>query len=147
VDPISLLTDDHRRVETLFQQFDGEPDPVRRHDVGEQITRELTIHAEVEETCFYPEARRAGGEVEQLTGEALHEHALVMQAIAQAEAMRPEDPAYLALMRRLKLMVLHHVQEEENELFPRACAAIDKDRLAEIGSRIEEMRKASAPRA
>jgi hemerythrin superfamily protein len=147
MDAISLLTDDHRTVEALFQQFEGESDLVRRHDVGEQLISELTVHAEVEETWFYPEARRATPGAEQLTEEALHEHELVRQTIGQLETMQPEDAGYVPTMQRLKRMVQHHVQEEENELFPKVSAAIGKDRLGDIGGRIEQMKKLSAPRA
>src|SRR5438270_12496515 len=53
MDAIALLTQDHREVEALFQQFEGESDPVRRRDVGDTIMAELTAHAEAEATFVY----------------------------------------------------------------------------------------------
>jgi hemerythrin superfamily protein len=144
MDAISLLTGDHRTVETLFQQFEGEPDLVRRHDVGDRIIAELAVHAEIEETWFYPEVRRAAPDAAELTDEALHEHALVKQTLGQLQAMQAEDAGYVPLMRRLKGMVQHHVQEEENELFPKACAAMSKDELAEIGTRMKQRKEEAA---
>lgn len=143
---IALLTDDHRKVEALFQQFEGEADPVRRRDVADSIMSELTVHAEVEETYFYPEARTATPGAEELTGESLKEHRQVKDTISQIETMQPEDSGYVPAMQRLKQLVRHHVQEEEGELFPKVAAAMGEGRLGEIGTRIEEMKKASAPR-
>ncbi len=144
---IALLTDDHRKVEALFQQFEGEADPVRRGDVGDSIMAELTAHAEAEETYFYPEARSATPGAGELTDESLKEHQQVKDVIAQIEGMQPEDAGYVPAMQRLKQLVQHHVQEEEGELFPKVSAAMGEERLSEIGSRIDEMKKASAPRA
>lgn len=144
---ITLLTEDHRKVEALFQQFEGEADPVRRGDVADQIMTELTVHAEVEETCFYPEARTATPGAEELTEESYKEHGRVKQTISQIESMQPEDGGYVRAVQRLKQLVQHHVEEEEGELFPTVSAAMGEDRLSEIGARIDETRKASAPRA
>jgi hemerythrin superfamily protein len=147
MDAISLLKDDHRKVEALFQQFEGEADPVRRGDVADRIMTELTGHAEAEETHFYPAARRATPGAEELTEESLREHQQVKELIGTLEAMQPEDAGYVPTVQRLKQAVQHHVQEEENELFPKVSEALGQDRLAEIGSRIAEMKQAAAPRA
>jgi hemerythrin superfamily protein len=143
---IALLTEDHREVEALFQQFEGEADPVRRRDVADSIMRELTVHAEVEETYFYPAVRDATPGAAELTEESLKEHGQVKQVIGQIETMQPEDSGYVSAVQRLKQLVQHHVQEEEAELFPKVSAALGEDRLAEIGARIDEMKKASVPR-
>jgi hemerythrin superfamily protein len=147
MDVISLLTQDHREVETLFQQFEGEADPIRRGDVGEKIMTELTVHAEGEETFFYPQIRDAAPGTEELTEESYKEHGEVKQVIGQIEAMQPEDSGYVPTVQRLKQLVQHHVQEEENELFPKVRQALGAEKLEQIGAQIDEMKKASAPRA
>jgi hemerythrin superfamily protein len=142
---IAMLTDDHRKVEALFQQFEGEADPVRRRDVGERIMAELTLHAECEETYFYPAVRNATPGAEELTEESLKEHQQVKDTIGQIETMQPEDSGYVPAMQRLKQLVQHHVQEEEGEMFPKVSGALGEDRLAKIGEQIESMKKVSAP--
>ena len=146
MDGIALLTEEHRKVETLFRQYKGERDLVRRRDVAEQIMAELTVHAEMEEAHFYPAARRATPGAESLTEESLEEHAKVKQAIGELERLHPEDAAYHPAMERLEELVQHHVQEEESELFPKVSEALGAERLEEIGSRMEEMRRATLPR-
>ena len=48
-DFVTLLTEDHRRVEQLFKQFDETGDP----QVAEQIFLELSVHAQIEEELIY----------------------------------------------------------------------------------------------
>jgi hemerythrin superfamily protein len=53
-DAISLLKKDHRKVEALFEQFEKARDSGRKATLAEQICRELTVHATIEEELFYP---------------------------------------------------------------------------------------------
>ena len=50
---IQLLTEDHRRVDKLFQQVKANEDG-DNSDVFKQITAELDVHAHIEEAIFYP---------------------------------------------------------------------------------------------
>src|SRR5215212_4806766 len=62
-DAISLLTDDHRTVEQLFADYErGLQGPEAKRQVVDQIIRELSVHAAIEEAYFYPEVRKALGE-------------------------------------------------------------------------------------
>src|SRR6266568_1523746 len=53
---ISLLKNDHKAVENLFQRFEklGPRAVKTKQDVVERIVRELSIHAAIEEMLFYP---------------------------------------------------------------------------------------------
>jgi Hemerythrin HHE cation binding domain len=82
-DAISLLTDDHRTVEQLFADSErGLQGPQARRQVVDQVIRELSVHAAIEEACFYPEVRKALGEGGELVDESLHEHQEVKEALA-----------------------------------------------------------------
>jgi hemerythrin superfamily protein len=62
-DAISLLTADHRMVAQLFADYErGLQGPKAKRQVVDQITRELSVHAAIEEAYFYPEVRKALGE-------------------------------------------------------------------------------------
>jgi hemerythrin superfamily protein len=59
-DAIALLTQDHRTVEQLVADYErGLQGPDAKRRVVDQITRELSIHAAIEEAYFYPEVRKA----------------------------------------------------------------------------------------
>src|SRR5918993_331571 len=58
-DAISLLTEDHRTVEQLFADYErGLQGPEAKRQVVDQLIRELSVHAAIEEAYFYPEVRK-----------------------------------------------------------------------------------------
>jgi hemerythrin-like domain-containing protein len=91
-DAIALLTADHKAVKALFRKFE---DLIDEEDAGddkvslvEQICNELKIHAEIEESIFYPAVREAIDD-ELLMDEADVEHASAKDLIEQLERMEP----------------------------------------------------------
>ena len=48
MDAISLLKDDHRKVEKLFAQIKDEKDAADRERLFAEIKTELTVHTEIE---------------------------------------------------------------------------------------------------
>jgi len=121
-DVIELLTEDHRKVEELFDQYESskdEADDDAKAELVATICLELTIHATVEEEIFYPAARGALDEDDSdLLDEAEVEHATVKLLIADLADMQPSDALYDAKVKVLSEYVKHHVQEEEGEMFP-----------------------------
>lgn len=97
------------------------------------VCAELKAHSTIEEEIFYP-AVRAAIEDEDLMNEAQVEHASAKDLIAQLEGMKPDDPLYSATFTVLGEYVLHHVKEEESEMFPQVRKA--KLDLEELGARI-----------
>ena len=136
---IKLLTEDHANVKKLFKEFEklakknGGGTEKRR--LAEQICKELTVHAQLEEEIFYPAARDALDE-DLLLNEATVEHESAKELIAQIQSMEASDPMFDATVIVLGEYVNHHVEEEENEIFPKAEKA--KMDFEEIGHDIAE---------
>ncbi len=86
--------------------------------MAEEICTKLTAHATAEEGFFYPAAREAGIESD-LLDEAEVEHASAKDLIAQIRAMSPDEDLYDATVKVLGEYIDHHVQEEEEEMFPK----------------------------
>jgi len=125
-DAVQLLTNDHREVKALFKKYDklvsADAQPEERQKLALLICNMLTVHATIEEEIFYPAARDALSEVD-LLNEAEVEHASAKDLIAQIETMDPMDSLYDAKVTVLGEYIDHHVQEEENEMFPKAKKA------------------------
>jgi hemerythrin-like domain-containing protein len=143
---LELLTDDHQEVLGLFEDFrslreDEDSDDDTRQTLVERICTELTIHSEIEEELFYPALRDALEDHAQLD-EAEVEHAMAEQLIAELESMEPGDDLYDAKVTVLGEYVRHHIDEEQEKLFPKAKKAkIDLDALGEeLAMRKEELR-------
>ena len=114
---IDLLEQDHREVEAYFYKFEDLKDEGAKGDLARQICMALTVHMQIEEEIFYPQARKAI-EDDDLLDEAVVEHAGAKNLIAEIEEMEPGEDLFDAKVKVLGEMIRHHVEEEEQELFP-----------------------------
>jgi hemerythrin superfamily protein len=141
---ISMLKDDHREVEKLFDAYAAAKENgslKERTSIANAICEALTVHATIEEEIFYPRVR-ASESARELVGEALVEHQSLKDIVERLRAAPPSDPLYDAGVKVLNEYVKHHVREEENELFPqaRAIGDLDHDALAsEMAQRKAEL--------
>ena len=142
-DAIALLTNDHREVKEMFEQYDalGERATTKKKNLADEICTALTLHSMVEEEIFYPAVRAAVKDAADLMDEAEVEHASAKELIAQIQEMDPGDDLYDAKVKVLGEQIEHHVKEEEKEMFPKAKkAGLDLVALAEeMLSRKEEL--------
>jgi hemerythrin superfamily protein len=146
-DAVSVLKTQHREVEGLFKRVLGSDDARTRQDLCQQISRALTMHTKIEEAIFYPAVRSLGTEeTETLIDEALEEHHVVDLVLEELPRIDPRDDRFEAKMTVLSELVEHHVKEEEDDMFKRA-QALGKNRLEELGARLEAAaaRHRSAP--
>ncbi len=143
-DAIAMLQADHRKVEALFEQFEGLSDRSKasKKKIADQICMELSIHAEVEEQVFYP-AVRGPVKDEDLMDEAVVEHASAKELIAQIMEMDPGDDLYDAKVKVLSEQIEHHVKEEEEEMFPKVRKG--KVNLEALGDEMEAFKAKLAP--
>ncbi len=116
-DATIMLKADHKLVDGLFKQFEATNSDKKKKDIVENICRELTIHAQVEEEIFYPAVQKALSDHE-LVPEAYVEHASLKILIADLKGQEPDGDMYDAKVKVLSEYVKHHVKEEEKEMFP-----------------------------
>jgi hemerythrin superfamily protein len=146
-DAITLLESQHREVEEMFEKFEGLTDRAKasKKKIADQICAALTMHTQIEEEIFYPATRAASKETEDMVDEAVVEHASAKDLIAQILEMDPDDDLYDAKVKVLSEMIDHHVEEEEQEMFPKVRElGLDLAALGqEMAMRADEL-KASA---
>jgi hemerythrin superfamily protein len=111
-------------VKNLFKEFKGLSDRAtqKQSDLVTHITQALTVHAQVEEELVYPafaEQRSLKGQVQ----EAIEEHQVAKTLLAELDKLPPENEQYNAKVQVLCEYVMHHVQEEEKNCFPRRSTA------------------------
>jgi len=135
MDPFELLKADHRKVEELFTQLESASGKQKLAVFG-QIKTELELHTHIEEKVFYP-ALEEPEETHDLALEAYEEHAVVKDLLKQLGRARSADDEWEAQAKVLQENVEHHVEEEENELFPKAESALGEEELEELGDRME----------
>ncbi|MEV6611885.1 hemerythrin domain-containing protein [Kutzneria sp. NPDC051319] len=145
-DAIVLLKDDHKTVEQLFKKFEqaGDNAHATKRKLVDSIVKELTTHAYIEETIFYPEARRAVPETEDHVLESVEEHHVVMWMLSELTKLEPQAENFDAKVTVLIENVRHHVEEEEKEWFPEVRKSMGRKQLQELGARMA-LAKADAP--
>ena len=141
MDAITLLKQDHKAVEKLFKQFEKTTQPAKQRKLAEQVIKELSVHAAVEEMVFYPAVRGRVPETEDTVLESLEEHHIVKWVLSELEDMKPDHERFKAKMTVLIESVRHHVEEEESELFPQVRKAVGRKELAELGEALEKAKK------
>ena len=139
VSALDLLEEDHQQVEGFFEEYETLEDAGEKERLALKICLALTIHAQIEEEIFYPAAREAIAKAE-LIDEAIVEHASAKQLIAEIEEMDAGDELYEAKVKVLGEQVRHHIEEEEDELFPE-IEALELD-LAALGKKMAERKTA-----
>jgi iron-sulfur cluster repair protein YtfE (RIC family) len=129
----SLLENQHRRAEALLKKLES---GVADHAaVLDELANSLAAHMAIEQDIFYPAIKRVN---EELVNESYEEHALAEVALKRLMATDPEDEEFLARVTALKELLQHHVQEEEDELFPAVQAAMDKEALEQLGESMQQ---------
>ncbi len=143
MDAVTMLRNDHKEVEKLFKRFEkaGDEAHEERSRLGKEIVVELTRHAMAEEQAFYPAVREAVPDTKDTVLESLEEHHIVKVSLNELEAMDPRDERFVPKMTVLMELVRHHVEEEENELFPEVRKAIGRKALQELAVAMEQAKR------
>ncbi|MGI0484551.1 hemerythrin domain-containing protein [Pantanalinema rosaneae CENA516] len=135
-----MIENEHREVEQLFDQFESAGSRKKVQECFNQIYKELSLHAQAEELAFYP-AMREYEEIESYIEEAESEHNSVKILLEQMKALKPEDAEFKLKMTHLKEAVIHHIKEEESEIFTAVRECMNEEKLEELGQRFQEAKQ------
>ena len=115
----ALLEKQHRKVEALFKKLSS-----GKGDLGAvavELANDLAAHMVIEQEIFYPKAKAVKKD---LVLESYEEHAIARFALERLLATKPEDESFQARVTALKELIEHHVEEEEEDLFPKVNKAL-----------------------
>jgi hemerythrin superfamily protein len=147
-DATELLKTDHRAVDAMIATLEGYADENSSSDAGfetfNQMKESLTLHAMAEEQIFYP-ALKSHPETAPLVPEAYEEHQELKDLLNQMTALAPHTSEFQHLLATLKGDIVHHVVEEEQEMFVKAKQALGETRLQELGKQIQEFKDREQP--
>jgi hemerythrin superfamily protein len=141
-DAIALLKADHKEVSDLVARYEAGKDRMadsKKAALAEEICRDLTVHAQIEEEIFYPACRDHVEDAEELLAEARVEHQSLKELIAKIQENEPGSEEFDAQVKVLGEYTKHHVKEEQNELFPKVRKS-DMD-LKALGAELAERKQ------
>ncbi|GAA2701618.1 hemerythrin domain-containing protein [Nonomuraea recticatena] len=147
-DVIAVLSHDHREVEQMFTELEqlGTADVERRQNLTEKVIIELVRHSVAEEAYLYPAVRDLLPDGNQLADREIAEHAQAEETMKQLERSDAGEAGHAELLARLMAEIRDHIAEEEGELFPRLRDAASAEQLAELGRKVEAIKKIAPTR-
>ncbi len=143
MDAITLLKNDHKSVNALFRRYEsaGDGAHVEKRRLVDRIIEELSVHAAIEEQLFYPVASATVPGTEDEALESLEEHGIVKWLLADLDKMDPAEERFDAKVTVLIENVRHHVEEEEQEFFPKVRDELGRNALNDLGDAMVEAKK------
>jgi iron-sulfur cluster repair protein YtfE (RIC family) len=128
---ITMLETQHKKAKAALKKLSHGYDK----KTLETVASELAAHMVTEETIFYPAVRRVKPD---LVMESYEEHAIAQLALKRLLSTEPKDARFKARAKALFDLIDHHVDEEEDELFPKVKKALDSKTLDALGERMKE---------
>jgi hemerythrin superfamily protein len=130
-----LIRMDHTKVNTLFVEVQGTNDPQKLQEYFGQIYKDLTAHSEAEEQIVYPAVRSYYADTQEL----YDEQAEMKQMLEEIKSMNPSNiDEFKAKVQQLMSAVLKHVQEEENDMFPKIRDNFSDEQQKQMATQFKE---------
>lgn len=133
---IEMLEQQHREVESLFKAIEEAEAVDEKTRLFQELAGKLVGHDGIERQIFYPACEEALGLTDDL-GEALVEHGVVEFSLYQADQATGK-PDFDFKVKVLKEILEHHIEEEEEEFFPKAKKALGDEKLDSLGEEMLE---------
>lgn len=136
-DVISLIMDDHRLMEQLFERLkSGEGD---REILIDELAARLLAHARAEEQEVYPAVAKAAPREREEVDHSYDEHQET-EALIHRVRSSIDTPEFDRLLERFVTAMEHHIEEEETEVLPALRETVDEDTLERLGGAFEKVR-------
>ena len=126
------LRDDHetqRTLASILVETHGDSDG--RREIFDKLRRELQAHAAAEERYFYVPLMESDTTQEQAR-HSVAEHKELDDYVEQLEGYDMSAPQWLLTARQLAERLVHHLDEEEVEVFPVAGRVLSDEEKASL---------------
>lgn len=144
MDIFERLKRDHERQRMLARELsETSGDTPERRELFRRFRRELEAHALAEEQAFYSPLM----ELPEGTEEARHsvaEHKELDDLVADLASTEMTSGAWLQKFEKLKDRVIHHVDEEEEDVFPLARKLFSKATAEHLAAQFETRKEAES---
>ena len=143
MDALQLLTEDHDHVKKMLEELDDTTERAikTREQTFAKLESELEVHEAIEEEIFYP-ALKEHSKTRDIALEGYEEHHVVDTVIAEMGDVPVSDETWTAKFAVMKENLEHHIEEEEQDMFPKARKVFDQQELDELGERMATRKEA-----
>ncbi|MCW3834659.1 hemerythrin domain-containing protein [Sphingomonas canadensis] len=126
-----LIADHERQRELITRIAETSGDSPERRELFETLRRELQAHAAAEEETLYA-TMLADPELRDDARHSVSEHKEVDDILGELVETEMSSPGWLTRFKTMRERYLHHIDEEEEEMFPTAekrLSAAEEERL------------------
>lgn len=141
------LKADHDRHRALFEQLEasGRGSDERR-TLFEELRKELQAHAAAEEESLYT-VMLATPDLRDEARHSVSEHKEIDDLLGELADVPVQDIGWITKLRQLRHRYEHHIDEEEEEMFPAAAKELPKREEDQAATVFEQRKPAELERA
>lgn len=137
-DAIKQDHDDHRALLKRIGKTEG--DSKDRRDAWSEFYNDVKSHAAAEEETFYSKLiSKTWGQ--DAARHSVHEHQQLDDLLEELNEMDMSSSGWLQKFHKLEHDYLHHIDEEEDEVFSRAKEEIDESEIEGYAERFRARKK------
>ena len=134
------LKKDHDKHRELLEKLgETQGDSEERRTLFAALSTELQAHAAAEEESLYA-VMLACPELRDEARHSVAEHKEIDDFLGELVNIEMSSPAWLAKFKDMRHRYLHHIEEEEEDMFPAAAKTLSAETEAEI-AKVFEKRK------
>ncbi len=141
-DIFSILKSDHDlHREMLAKIGETSGDTPERRDLFEAFRIEVTAHAAAEEQSLYA-TMLADPELQDDGRHSVAEHKEIDDMLGELQDTDMATGAWLTKFKEMRHRYEHHIEEEEEEMFPAAQKEFSKAKAQELGTKFDRRKPA-----
>jgi len=141
------LKQDHDAHRQLFDKMaDAKDEPDRLEKLFEQFRVEVTAHAAAEEETLYA-TMLARPDLREDAQHSVSEHKEIDDYLEELEELSFNGEEWNRVFAQLKKRYLHHIEEEEEEMFPDAAKELTAEEEQKLAARFAQRKPAELQRA
>ena len=147
-DAIVVLKADHKEIRDQFRKFQAAGDNAvkTKGKIVGRIIELLTVHTFIENEVMYPEVCALLPDLKDDVLESYEEHHVADVLCMELAGLPAGAERFDAKATVLIENVTHHIDEEEQDWFPKVRAGLGRKQLQELGAKLQQARE-KAPRS
>lgn len=138
--------DTHRQLFDKMAQADRDKDEDRLEKLFEQFKVEVTAHAAAEEESLYA-TMLAQPDLREDAQHSVSEHKEIDDYLEELDDLKFNGDAWRRKLAEMKKRYLHHIEEEEEEMFPNAAKELSTEEEEKLGKLFAKRKPAELERA
>jgi hemerythrin-like domain-containing protein len=135
-DIFTILKSDHDLHRQMLKSISDTDDSGKRGDLFEAFRIEVTAHAAAEEQSLYANML-ADPELQEDGRHSVAEHKEIDDLLGELQDIDMTSGEWLAKFKEMRHRYEHHIDEEEEEMFPAAEKEFSRSKAEELGAKFD----------